>query len=112
VITEERLKEMEEDPRGAMIARVEIRELTVAYRIAHRIAPRSIAVSLRGPKLSSREAEVVQLLCKGCNNTEAASALGISKHTVSSYVKDVYRKLDVDSRAALALEAQRLGILG
>ena len=36
--------------------------------------------------------------------------LGLSRHTIADYVKQIYRKLNVSSRAEAALEAQRLGL--
>jgi ATP/maltotriose-dependent transcriptional regulator MalT len=33
-------------------------------------------------------------------------------HTIASYVRQIYRKLGVGSRAEAALEAQRLGLFG
>jgi DNA-binding CsgD family transcriptional regulator len=38
--------------------------------------------------------------------------LNLSRHTISDYVKQIYRKLNVSSRAEAALEAQRLGLFG
>ncbi|MFO1295329.1 MAG: hypothetical protein U1F25_01790 [Rubrivivax sp.] len=35
--------------------------------------------------------------------------LGLSRHTIADYVKQIYRELNVSSRAE-ALEAQRLGL--
>ncbi|MCB2031654.1 MAG: DNA-binding response regulator, partial [Rhodoferax sp.] len=37
--------------------------------------------------------------------------LGISAHTVTSYVRDIYRKLDISSRAEAAVEAARRGLV-
>ena len=34
----------------------------------------------------------------------------LSRHTIADYVKQIYRKLNVSSRAEAALEAQRLGL--
>ena len=36
--------------------------------------------------------------------------LHLSRHTIADYVKQIYRKLNVSSRAEAALEAQRLGL--
>jgi DNA-binding NarL/FixJ family response regulator len=38
-------------------------------------------------------------LAKGFTQTEIATQLGLSRHTVIDYVKSLYRKLDVSSRA-------------
>lgn len=60
--------------------------------------------------LSPRELDVLRLIAKGYRNAEAAELLGMTVNTVSSYIKVVYRKLGVSSRAEAALEASRLGL--
>jgi len=61
--------------------------------------------------LTPRETEVLSLIAKGITQGEAARMLGISTHTVCGYVKEIYRKLNVSSRAEAALTAQRLGLI-
>lgn len=61
--------------------------------------------------LSPRESEVLRLIAKGYSVPEAAELLGLTKHTVAGYVKDIYRKLDVGSRAEATLEASRRGLI-
>lgn len=52
--------------------------------------------------LSYREAQVVDLLCIGCNGKEISSELGISLHTVRTHVRNIYAKLGVSNRLELA----------
>lgn len=61
--------------------------------------------------LSERETDVLMRVSKGFTLPEIAKQLGISRHTVADHVKQIYRKLDVSSRAEAALEAVRLGIV-
>lgn len=61
--------------------------------------------------LTAREKDVLQLIGKGLTVAEAA-ALGLSRHTCAGYVKEIYRKLRVRSRAEAALAATRLGLVG
>jgi DNA-binding NarL/FixJ family response regulator len=49
---------------------------------------------------------------QGIHAAEIAVQLNLSRHTISDYVKQIYRKLNVSSRAEAALEAQRLGLFG
>ena len=63
-------------------------------------------------KLTDREVDVLRLIAKGYKSPEAASLLGLSHHTVSGYVRDIYRKLGISSRAEAALEASRRGLVG
>ena len=51
--------------------------------------------------LTPREQEVAVLVVEGLADREIAERLCLSHHTVSQYVKHIYRKLDVDSRVAL-----------
>lgn len=61
--------------------------------------------------LTARETEVLRLIAKGCTVQECADLLTLSRHTVSGYLKDVYRKLAVSNRAEAALEATRRGLI-
>jgi DNA-binding CsgD family transcriptional regulator len=51
--------------------------------------------------LTAREREVAALVVEGLADREIAERLRLSRHTVSQYVKRVYRKLGVGSRVAL-----------
>lgn len=61
-------------------------------------------------RLTPREVEVLRLIAKGYRNAEASQILGITANTLGGYVKAVYRKLGVSSRAEAALSAARLGL--
>ena len=61
--------------------------------------------------LTDRETEVLQRVGKGYTLPEIAQQLGLSRHTVADYVKQIYRKLDISSRAEAALEAARRGLV-
>lgn len=61
--------------------------------------------------LTRRETEVLSLIGKGITQAEVARMLGISPHTVCGHVKEIYRKLNVSSRAEAALTAQKLGLI-
>lgn len=68
--------------------------------------PRNEAVSL-----SPREQEVLTLVAKGLNRPEISSLLGLSTNTVARYIRDVYQKLNISSRAEAAVEACRRGLV-
>lgn len=61
--------------------------------------------------LTERETEVLRLIAKGMTTPEVARILNISSNTVPSYVKEIYRKLNVCSRAEAALTARNLGLV-
>lgn len=58
-------------------------------------------------RLSPRETEVLGIIGRGLRVNEAAQVLGLTEHTVAGYVKVIYRKLNISSRAEAALEASR-----
>lgn len=57
------------------------------------------------PRLAPREREVLLAIGQGASNAQAAAQLGLSHATVASYVKQVYRKLGIHTRAQAALKA-------
>jgi len=61
--------------------------------------------------LTAREVDVLRLLGRGLRVGEAARVLGLTPHTVAGYVKTVYRKLNISSRAEAAVEAVRRGLV-
>lgn len=61
--------------------------------------------------LSEREREVLKLIEKGLSYDEVAAAMHISWHTVTSFLRRVNRKLQVNSRAEAVYEARQRGIL-
>lgn len=61
--------------------------------------------------LSPREREVLMLIAKGMRLPEVADMLCISRNTAAGYIKSVYRKLGVSSRAEAALKAANLGLV-
>lgn len=62
--------------------------------------------------LSVRERAVLQLVSKGFNTEEAAATLGVSTSTVRTFVRRIYAKLQVRSRAGAIDVARRHGLLG
>ena len=59
--------------------------------------------------LSPREVDVLRLLTAGRSNREIAAELFISTRTVERHIENLYRKLDIHSRAdAIAYGRQHL----
>lgn len=61
--------------------------------------------------LTARERETLILIAKGLRLPEVAQGLNVSRNTAAGYIKTIYRKLKVSSRAEAALEAARLGLV-
>jgi DNA-binding NarL/FixJ family response regulator len=64
-----------------------------------------------GAELSERERSVLGLVAKGFTYAEIARLLDISSHSVMTYVKRTYRKLQVSSKTEAVYEARKMGLL-
>lgn len=83
----------------------------LALRLVERLrSTREGTLGLRPVRstLSSREWEVLDLLCGGAGTEDIADTLVLSTETVRSHVKSVLRKLGVSSRADAITMAERL----
>lgn len=61
--------------------------------------------------LTNRETEILDLVAQGMSNKEIAEQLFVSKYTVESHIKHIYRKLSVTKRTKAVSTARSLGIL-
>jgi DNA-binding NarL/FixJ family response regulator len=84
---------------------------SIARRLLRHFCPPPSLLAPQEPPLTPRETDVLRLVAKGYTLAQVADALAISKHTASGYLKDVYRKLSVTSRAEATLEAARRGLV-
>jgi DNA-binding CsgD family transcriptional regulator len=50
---------------------------------------------------------VMRLICEGLSTDGMAERLGLSRNTVLNHLKVVYRKMGVNSRQGLVLEAMK-----
>ena len=62
-------------------------------------------------KLTKREQQVLQKVAKGYTTQEIAKMEGLSYHTVATHVKNIYRKLSVNSRAEAVFEALKMNLI-
>lgn len=61
--------------------------------------------------LTAREIELLRLVAAGLTNRAIASETHVSEKTVERHLSNVFRKLDVSSRAAATARAVRLGLV-
>ena len=61
--------------------------------------------------LSARESEILQMVARGLSNREIADATALSRLTIESHTRNIYRKLAVGSRTEAVFEAQSRGLL-
>jgi LuxR family transcriptional regulator, maltose regulon positive regulatory protein len=62
-----------------------------------------------GP-LTERQRDVLRLVARGLSNAEIAGQLQLSEHTVHRHIANIYRCLEVGSRAAAASYATSHGL--
>lgn len=61
--------------------------------------------------LTNREKEILCLVAQGLSNREIAEQLFVSRYTVESHIKHIYRKLSVTKRTKAVSTARSMGIL-
>jgi NarL family two-component system response regulator LiaR len=61
--------------------------------------------------LTDRETEVLQLLAQGHSNPEMANELNLSRRTVQSHLRNIFNKLEVDSRTQAVITGLKKGYL-
>lgn len=82
---------------------------SIARRLLRHFQP--LADAVRPVPLTTRETEVLRLIAKGLTVADVARVLVLSPHTVAGYLKEIYRKLSVSTRAEATLEAARRGLI-
>ncbi|HSW18844.1 MAG TPA: response regulator transcription factor [Ramlibacter sp.] len=119
------LKDQPRDALASQLLRIANGEPPLSPPIARRVLSYLGEQALRSPapswpprprgadaaRLTERETMVLQRVAKGFTMPEIAQQLGLSRHTIADHVKQIYRKLDVSSRAEAALEAARRGLV-
>jgi len=99
-------------PMSPGIARIVLNQMRLGTGGAT-VAGRRGTVAAEGAQssLTTRETDVLRLLSRGYTYSEVGDRLGISVHTVTSHIKNSYRKLAVHSGAAAVTRAAELGLL-
>ncbi len=100
-------------PISPVIARRLLLRLNAGTQHLHGLPPETGAAPLDENviALSEQESRVLHLAAKGFTFDEIAQFLQVSPHTVMTYVKRIYRKLQVRSKVEAIYEARRLGWL-
>ena len=84
-------------------------DVSVAEAVRHRIGRALAPFGAPGPrreKVSPREADVLDLLCRGMTDRQIATRLGISPRTVDKHLEHAYVKLGVRCRVQAATRWQ------
>jgi DNA-binding NarL/FixJ family response regulator len=96
---------------GSPISPLIARQILTRFRAAPSLAV-ATAPDREHAMLSAREKEVLELITKGFTADEIAKLMQVSQHTVQTYVRRIYSKLKVTSKAEAIYEARSQGILG
>jgi DNA-binding NarL/FixJ family response regulator len=99
---------LKDEPRESLM--VHLREISnnrppVSNRVLGKIIDRFNRQDADLVALTAREQDVLTLIAKGYNVTESAELLGLTPNTVKGYVKTIYAKLGISSRAEATTEA-------
>ncbi len=114
------LKEASDDEMGHSLRSIERGGAPIDPFVAKRIlqliasvAPTlPAAVQATSQPLSPRELEILGGVAQGLSNGEIADSLSLSRLTVESHTRNIYRKLAVGSRTAAVHQARQQGWLG
>lgn len=98
---------------GSPISPLIARQILTRFRQAPPAVPDApVLPSAEGQTLlSSREKQVLELITKGFTAEEIARLMQVSVHTVQTYVRRIYIKLKVSSKAEAIYEARNQGLL-
>jgi DNA-binding NarL/FixJ family response regulator len=96
---------------GSPISPVIARQLLTRFSNGKTSRSASTVTEADATLLSEQEAKVLTLSAKGFSYDEIADLMRVSRHTVQTYVKRSYRKLQVNSKVDALSEARRLKLL-
>lgn len=95
-----------QSPMSATIARLIVENLQGAQRPAGNSRNEEADIGL-----TARERDVLNLISKGYSNREVSELLGISMQTVPVHARNIYRKLEVNSKTEAVYEARQRGLI-
>jgi two-component system nitrate/nitrite response regulator NarL len=80
-------------------------------RTLQKLAERESTVRLAYEVLSARQLQILRMVAAGLHNKDIGKKLFISEGTVEVHLHNIYERLDVKSRLALALYARDKGLV-
>jgi DNA-binding NarL/FixJ family response regulator len=104
------LKDQDKDQLAQMLVNIESGNLPISPAIANKLL-NFFNPQIPNTDLTKREKEVLVLIAKGYKVPNVAELLGIKSSTCYGYVKDIYLKLDINSRAQATLAASKMGLI-
>lgn len=83
--------------------------------LAKSVLGRTLVLTTRQPQshfdLSRRQLEILRGLALGLTNKELSGQVGVSQETIKGYLKDMYRRLRVNTRAGAVATGIRRGLI-
>ncbi len=104
------LKDQDKDHLAQMLINIDQGQQPISPAIANKLLN---FFNPQPPKnnLTNREKDVLSLIAKGFKVPKVADLLGIKSSTCYGYVKDIYIKLDINSRAQATMAASKMGLI-
>lgn len=96
---------------GSPISPIIARQVLARFRQPIPQVGQTVVDTIASP-LSTREKEVLEYITKGFTAQEIAKLMQLSPFTVRTFVRRIYSKLKVTSKAEAIYEARTLGLLG
>lgn len=93
------------------LARRLLQKLTEVHNTGLNRLQSHAPVDHHNKKLSQREVEILSLVADGYSSAEVALKITISEQTVTTHMKNVYRKLNVHTRMQAVASAKNQGLL-
>jgi DNA-binding CsgD family transcriptional regulator len=83
----------------------------LSLRCRKYLGPGEVAPKQSDYGLSEREKEILQLMTTGLIKKEIADQLTLSIHTVDTYLRRIYEKLEVNTRTGAVAKALKEGLV-
>lgn len=96
---------------GSPISPLIARQILTRFRHDEKAAVEVAKPEDTTPALSAREQEVLEYTTRGYTSREIAELMAVSHHTVLTYVRRIYKKLEVNSKTEAIYEARNKGLL-
>ncbi len=96
---------------GSPISPLIARQILTRFRHDEQVATKPVVAGKQRATLSAREQEVLEYITKGYTSDEISVLIAVSRHTVLTYVRRIYAKLEVNSKTEAIYEARNRGLL-
>ena len=83
----------------------------ILRKFSHSLYEKSQGQNDERADLSQRQIEILNCVADGMSSREIGDTLNISKYTVDVHIKNIYQKLEVNSRTKAINAAKKMGII-